>query len=107
MLDEWHDLVDYTVEFLALSSRSYRIIWYKLFHLSIGSNHWNIILLLIRLLFCLPVSNAIVKRFFGSLKRVKTGKRAAIGQKTTEYVLTIVAKGPPLEEYDATSAVLS
>ena len=56
---------------------------------------------------CLPVSNAIVQRFFGSLKRVKTGKRAAIGQKTTEDILTIMAEGPPLEEYDATSAVLS
>ena len=96
-LDEWHDLVDYTVEFLAPSSRSYRVTWYKLFHFSIGSHCWNDILLLIRLLFCLPVSNAIVERFFGSLKRVKTGKRAAIGQKTTEYILTIMAEGPPLE----------
>ena len=107
VLDEWHDLVDYTVEFLAPSSRSYRVTWYKLFHFSVGSHRWNNILLLIRLLFCLPVSNAIVERFFGSLKRVKTGKRAAIGQKTTEDILTIMAEGPPLEEYDATSAVLS
>ena len=107
VLDEWHDLVDYTVEFLAPSSRSYRVTWYKLFHFSIASHRWNNILLLIRLLFCLPVSNVIVERFFGSLKRVKTGKRAAIGQKTTEDILTIMAEGPPLEEYDATSAVLS
>ena len=42
-----------------------------------------------------------------ALKRVKTGKRAAIGQKTTEDILTIMAEGPPLEDYDATSAVLS
>ena len=107
VLDECLDLVDYTVKFLAPSSQSYRITWYKLFHLSIGSNHWNNILLLIRLLFCLPVSNAIVKTFFGSRKRVKTVKRAAIGQKTMEDILTIMAEGPPLEEYDATSAVLS
>jgi len=107
VLDEWHDLVEYMVEFLAPSSRSYHATWYKLFHLSIGSNRWSNILLLIRLLFCLPVSSAIVKRFFGSLKRVKTGKRAAVGQKTTEDILTIMTEGPPLEEYDATSAVLS
>ena len=30
-----------------------------------------------------------------------------MGQKTTEDILTIMAEGPPLEEYDATSAVLS
>lgn len=31
VLGEWHDLVDYTVEFLSPSSRSYRATWYKLF----------------------------------------------------------------------------
>ena len=108
MLDEWHDLVDYTVAFIAPYSLSYRATWYKLFHLCIESNRWENILLLIRLLFCLPVSNAIVERFFGSLKRVKNlGERAALGQKTTEDILTIMTKEPPHKEYDATSAVLS
>ena len=79
--------------------------WYKLFHLSLGSTCWNNVLLLVRLLFCLPVSNAIVERFFGSLKRVKTGRRAALGQKSTEDILTMMTEGPPFEEYDATSAV--
>ena len=41
VLYEWHDLVDHTVEFLAPSSRSYHVTWYKLFHLSIGSNRWK------------------------------------------------------------------
>ena len=107
LLDEWHELVEYTVEFLSPSSRNYRATWYKLFHLSIGSTRWNNVLLLVRLLFCLPVSNAIVERFFGSLKKVKTGRRAALGQKTTEDILTMMTEGPPFEEYDATSAVRS
>lgn len=61
MLDEWHDLIDYRVKFPAPSSQS----WYKLFQLFIVSNCWNI---------ALPMpSNAIVKIFFGNLKKVKTG----------------------------------
>ena len=61
LLDEWHDLVQYTVEFLSPSSRSYRATWYRLFHLSLGPTRWNNVLLLVRLLFCLPVSNAVIE----------------------------------------------
>ena len=86
VLDEWHDLVHYTVEFLCAIFTKLPRNLVQAFHLSIGSNRWKNILLLIRLLFCLPVSNAIVERFFGGLKRVKTGKRAALGQKTTEDI---------------------
>jgi len=62
-------------------------------------------MLLIRLLFCLPVSNATVERFFGSFKRVKTGRRSTLSQQTTEDILMIMTEGPPLEDYDATQAV--
>ena len=37
LLEEWHDLVQYTVAFFAPSSRSYRATWYKLFHSSLIS----------------------------------------------------------------------
>ena len=104
LLEEWHDLVQYTVDFLAHSSRSYRATWYKLFHSSLISR-WNSVMLLIRLLFCLPVSNATVERFFGSFKRVKTGRRSTLSQQTTEDILMIMTEGPPLEDYDATQAV--
>lgn len=79
MLDEWYDFVDYTVEFFVLFLRSYRVIWYKFFYFFIVLYRWNNILFLIRLLFCLFVFNVIVERFFGSLKRVKIGKRVVIG----------------------------
>ena len=107
LLEEWHDLVDYTATFLAPSSTSYRATWYKLFHSSLMTSRWSNIMLVVRLLFCLPVSNATVERFFGSLKRVKTGSRSTLGQKTTEDILTIMTEGRPLEEYDSTEAVQS
>ena len=107
LLEEWHDLVDYTATFFAPSSTSYRATWYKLFHSSLVTSRWSNIMLVVGLLFCLPVSNATVERFFDSLKRVKTGRRSTLGQKTTEDILTIMTEGPPLEEYDATEAVQS
>lgn len=75
VVNEWHDMLDYTVQYLSPSSRHYRATWYKIFHSS-RAVEWQNILLLIRLLFSLPVSNAALERMFSSLGRVKTAKRA-------------------------------
>lgn len=106
LLEEWHDMVDYTMQFLKPAKQHYRATWYKLFHSSKIAN-WQNILLLVRLLFSLPVSNAATERFFSALKRVKSSKRASLSQPTLQGILRITTEGPPLKKYDATSAVLA
>ena len=106
LLEEWHDMVDYTVQFLKPATQHYRATWYKLFHSSRIVN-WQNILLVVRLLFSLPVSNAATERFFSTLKRVKSSKRASLSQPTLLSILRITTEGPPLKKYDATNAVLA
>lgn len=105
VVDEWHDMLDYTVQYLSPSSRHYRATWYKIFHSS-RAVEWQNILLLIRLLFSLPVSNAALERMFSSLGRVKTAKRASLSQGTLQDILRIQEEGPPMDTYDPSRAVL-
>lgn len=104
VIDEWHDMLDYSTNYLSLSSQHYRSTWYKIFQSSSASK-WQNILLLIRLFFTLPVSNAIVERMFNCLGRVKTPKRASLSQETLEDILRIQTEGPPLESYNPTVAL--
>ena len=104
VVNEWHDMLDYTVKYLSPSCHHYRATWFKIFHSS-RSFQWQNILLLIRLLFSVPVSNAVLERFFSSLGRVKSVKRASLSQQTLEDILRIQAEGPPMESYDPTNAI--
>ena len=61
LLEEWHTLVGYTTNYLNHSGLSYTRLWHKLFNSS-RKSEWSNMLLLIELLFCLPVSNAVVER---------------------------------------------
>ena len=104
LVNEWHDMLDYTVQYLSPSSRHYRATWFKLFHSS-RVGEWENILMLIRLLFTLPVSDAAVERMFSNLGRAKTAKRSSLSQGTLENILRIQAGGPPLESYDPSAEV--
>lgn len=106
LLEEWHDMVDYAVQYLKPAKLHYRVTWYKLFHSSRIAK-WHNILLVVRLLFTLPVSNAATERFFSTLKRVKSPKRSSLSQRTLQDILRITTEGPPLKKYDATNAVLA
>ena len=103
VVNEWHDMLDYTVKYLSSSRHHYRATWFKIFHSS-RSFQWQNILLLIRLLFSVPVSNAVLERFFSSLGRVKSVKRASLSQQTLEDILRIQAEGLPMECYDPNNA---
>ena len=104
LVNEWHDMLDYTVQYLSPSSRHYKATWFKIFHSS-RAREWQNILLLIRIFFTLPVSNAALERMFSNLGRVKTAKRSSLSQGTLENILRIQAGGPPLESYDPSTAI--
>ena len=86
LVEERHDIVHYSLDYLNPYVHHYRDTWLKLFHLSQASK-WSNSLLLIRLLFSLPVSNAELENFFSTLKQVKTSKQALLSQSPLENIL--------------------
>ena len=62
-------------------------------------------LLLVELLFCLPVSNAVVERLFSMTKRIMTRLRCSLGQIRLNHLIKISLEGPSLKEFDAMPAI--
>ena len=104
LLLQWHAIFEYTIKYLSPSSVDYRKIWHQLF-VSSRSKEWNLILLLVELLFCLPVSNAKVERLFSLMNRVKTDSRASLGESRINSLLRIVMEGPTIDDFDPIPAI--
>ena len=104
LLDQWHSILEYTITYLVPTKVEYRSIWYQLFNSS-RSQDWKYVLLLVELLFCLPISNAKVERFFSFMNRVKTDIRSSLGEKRINSLLRIAIDGPSIEEFDAKKAI--
>ena len=62
LLDQWHSVVEYCTKYLNIKS-NYKEVWHRIFESS-KRGEWNLVLLLVELLFCLPVSNTKVERLF-------------------------------------------
>ena len=104
VLEQWHSMVTYAVTYLNVVTFHYRKVW-KLLFSSSRSREWKDILLMVELLFCLPISNAKVERFFSLLNRVKTDGRASLGEARLNSLLRICTEGPEIENFDASNAL--
>ena len=104
VLDEWHDMVSHTINFLQSSKANYKKTWRLLFDSSY-STKWKNILLLIQLLFSVPICNAKLERLFSKLRRTKNDERCSIGKESLTNVLRIVEEGPHLASFDSTPVV--
>ena len=102
--EEWDDMVEYAKQFLNLVQEDYKIVWWKLFN-AVDAKKWTNILSVIELLFCLPIANGHVERCFSQLKLIKNSRRTCLGEETLDDLLRINVEGPPLVDWDATSAV--
>ena len=63
---------------------------------------WNMVLMLVELLFTIPISNAKVERLFSLTNRIKTDCRATLGESTLNNLITIHMEGPSFQDYDPT-----
>ena len=70
-LEHWYELVEHANKALPLARVSYLAIWRKSFTAP-KSKGWSDVLLMIKLLLTIPVSNAKLERIFSKLKCVKT-----------------------------------
>ena len=84
---------------LSLAGLSYPVTWRKIFTAprSKGSSD---VLLMTRILFTVPVSNAKLERMFFKLKRVKTNLRCSLDVKGLENMLRIMEDGSSWETFD-------
>lgn len=66
---------------------------------------WNMILMLVELLFTMPISNAKVERLFSLMNRIKTDCHATLSESTLNNLITIHMEGPEFQDYNPTPAI--
>ena len=98
---EFHDMVSYALKYFDLSNTDYRVVWRRLFE-SCRRDEWKSILLLVKLLLTLPVSNAKVERL---MNRIKIDSRNSLSQQRLSSILRICMEGPTSQEFDPKPAM--
>ena len=78
MLEEWHDLLEYAKKYLPPKSKPIMKTRREIFD---SERNFDNILKLVELCFVIPVSNAVVERFFSRMKRMKSAKRGSFSNK--------------------------
>ena len=103
-MEQYYELVEHVKKTLSLAGVSYLVTRQKIFTAprSKGSSD---VLLMIRILFTVPVSNAKLERMFSKLNRVKTNFRCSLYVKGLQNILGIMEKGSSWETFDAISAI--
>ena len=92
LMEQWYEQVEYVRKAFSFAGVSYLVTWHKIFMTPRGKG-WSNALLMIRLLFAVPVSNAKLERIFSKLKRVKINFRCSLGVRRQENVLRIMEVG--------------
>jgi hypothetical protein len=101
LLEQWHYLVEYTKRYLNPSQTPYLRVWRRIFD-SANRKKWNMVMILVEILFSIPISNAKVERLFSLMKRVKPDSRASLNESTLNNLIRICVEGPKFEDYDPT-----
>ena len=101
---EFYDMVSYPLKYLDLSNTDYHVVWRRLFE-SCRRDKWKSILLQVKLLFTLPVSNAKIKKLFSLMNRIKTDSRNSLSQQRLSSILQICMEGPTSQEFDPKPAI--
>ena len=99
LLEQYYELVEYAKKALSLARVSYLVTRRKIFRApkrKVSSN----VLLMIRILFTVPVTNAKLERMFSKLKHVKTNFCCSLGVKGLKNILRITEDGSSWETFD-------
>ena len=98
LLNHWHNLLEYAHEYSSVTTTAYLACWHCIFT-SQTCTTWKVILLLIKLLFTIPISNANPERVFSKLKQVKTLHNSSLSQNLLESLLQISEDGLNFKNY--------
>ena len=70
-----------------------------------NSQNWKDFLLLVESLFCLPLLNAKVEKFFSLMNRVETDCCTSMGEPRLNSLLRICTEGPNQENFNAATSM--
>ena len=101
---EFRSMVEYSIQFISLSTMNYKSVWWHLFNCS-SSSEWRNALLLAIILFSLPASNGKVERAFSQVNLIKTTKRSSLCQKSLDNVVSLNVDKCPLQDFSADSSI--
>ena len=104
LLEQWHDLIAYTVKYLEPGKSDCRKIWHQRFNSS-QSKEWHLVLLLIELIFVLPVFIAKVEHLFSLMNRIKMDGHASLSATRLSSLIRICMEGPNPADFDPISSM--
>ena len=104
LLEQYYELVEYAKKALSLARVSYLVTRWKIFTAPKSKVSSNV-LLMIRILFTVPVTNAKLERMFSKLKHVKTNFCCSLGVKDLRNILRIMEEGSSWETFDPIWAI--
>ena len=104
LLEQWHKLVEYAKKAFSFAKISYLVTWRKIFTAPRCKGQSNV-LLVIRLLFTVPASNAKLERIFFKLKCVKNNFCCSLVFKHLENILRITEEGSSQGTFDPMTAI--
>ena len=105
MISEWHDVLEYTMEYLSPSNIPYLKTWRRLFNCDNAEVGYKNILALIEICFVYPLSNGKLERLFSRMKRVKRKDRGHIASKSMQNLMRIGEEGKELDLNTVISAM--
>ena len=89
---------NYTVMYLLPEKTKYCVFWHNIFQSS-WSGSWNLVLLLVELIFSLPVSKTKVEQVFSLMKQIKVDERLL--ENFLSFFIWICMEGPEPEFFDS------
>lgn len=101
---EFKQMLEYAVEYIALSTLDYHCVWWRLFNAP-NSAEWTSALTLARLLFSLPASNGKLERAFSLLKSVKTDRRTRLTNESLDDLLRLLSSKVPLKNFNPDGSI--
>ena len=83
---EFRKMLEYAVQYIALSRFDYQSVWWRLFNAP-NSAEWSNVLILANLLLSLPASNGKLERAFSLLGIIKTDRRSRLTNESLDDLL--------------------
>ena len=101
---EFNDMIEYAVQYIALSSLDYHSVWWRLFNAP-NSAEWSNVLILAELLFSLPASNGKLERMFSGLGTIKMEKRTRLTNESLDDLMLLRSEKVPLASFNAGQSI--
>ena len=103
--EEFQNMIEYAVEYIAVSSHDYKSTWWRLFHAP-NASEWQNALTLATLLFSLPASNGNLERVFSTLHLIKDKKRSRLTNEALDDLVLLKSSAVSLEALTQTQVLI-